>query len=554
MRIDLSNYKNPEFYTGYASHKKSKLEALIMSRLGINKAEFESWKTKDYSADLDTTERFLSIAAKADNIRIIGDYDCDGACASYILKTGLHELFPDKEIKVRIPHRFTEGYGISEKIVDEIAADTEDPSKTVIITCDNGIAAKDVLAKAKNLGFKVLVTDHHELNEEVPLPEVDFCVDPKIKRLYNPFENDLYCGAGVVYKLLEKHLSESTRQHLKAFAALATVADVMQLKEENWWMVRQVMLEMRKGHMPEAFRYILDVYGIDYQFTDEKVFGFTLGPTVNALGRMMDNGIADVLEYFESPSKEGAAYLTSINEERKSLVKDTLEKVEEQIKAYGLQDDYPMWINMNGLHEGIVGIVAGHLATSYARPCIVTTYNEEKGCLKGSARSHDEKKFDIYSYLYNMRDKFLSFGGHPGAAGLSLTEDNYEYCSSQIEKRIKGTEHIEADLDIFLGDIPGLFTEMDGLRPFGEGNPEPVFKAEAIDTKQYPVNFIGSTKDHLSIRGGSFSAIGFSMREVYEKLQNKEKFSAVGTIGVNVWKGVMTPQFMIQEITDVERW
>jgi len=553
MMIDLSNYKNPEFYAGYASQKRSRLESLIMSRLGIKRAEYEAWKMKDYSADPEISDRFLSIIAKVNSIHIIGDYDCDGACASHILETGLHELFPNKDIKVRIPHRFTEGYGINEKIVDEIVSSIENPSETLILTCDNGIAAKDVLEKAKRLGFRVIVTDHHELNEEVSLPEVDLCVDPKIKRLYNPFKNDLYCGAGVAYKLLEPRLSEKTKHELKAFAALATVADVMKLQEENWWMVRQVMLDMRKGDMPKAFRYILDAYDVNYQFADEKTFGFTLGPTVNALGRMMDNGIADVLEYFKNPTKEGAEYLVSVNEERKNLVKDTLERVEEHIKKHQLQDDYPMWINMDNIHEGIVGIVAGNLATSYNRPCIMTTYNEEKGCLKGSARSHDEKKFDIYHYLYSMKDKFISMGGHPGAAGLSLTEEDYEYCSSQIEKRLKGTEHIEADLDIFLGEIPAVFTEMDGLRPFGEGNPEPVFKAGNIDTKRYPVKFIGSTKDHLSIRGGSFNVIGFSMRTVYEKLQNKEKFNAVGTIGVNVWNGVATPQFMIQEITDAER-
>lgn len=536
-----------KFLSSHAGSKtKSSLEAIILSKLNLNRHQFEEWKRKDYSTNEHASSQFLSLIEKAKHIRIIGDYDCDGICASHIAREGIETLFPEKDIKIFIPRRFSEGYGINEHIVETIIGEG-DSENTLIITVDNGISAPEVLKMAKDAGIKIALTDHHTLADDKPVPDADFVVNPSVERISNPFANRLYCGAGVIYKLFERHFPPEKREELRQFAAVATFADVMTLHEENWLMCREFMYNARVGKICPALKEMMFAAGYDPQFTDEYYLGFILGPMFNAPGRLYDDGGQIVLNYLKNPTREGAQELYDINSERKALVKEQMEKVEEYIEKKNLSEMYPLWVTVDGLHEGIVGILAGHLAEKYHRPAFVVTENEKAGCLKGSARSDGE--FHIFNYLKEHEEDVTGFGGHAGAAGLRVTMEQFLKLQSLAEIRKNEEYHLPYDLTISPAEIVKVYQEMEEFRPFGEGNPMPVFKIP-INLKENGVSsrYIGANGNHLSIEAYGAKMLHFGHAD--SVLKNPECFDMVGTIEQNIYMGKSSIQFLAAEVSD----
>ena len=542
MAINLAGIVNNPAHT-----RRRKLEEIVMLNLHISRQEFDSWKTKNYNMDKEVNDTFHGILEKAKHIIIIGDYDCDGVCASYIFEKGLTELYPDKDIELKIPRKFTQGYGVNPVIIEEIMAKYPDAEDTVILTCDNGIAAKDVLKTANDAGYHVVLTDHHELADEFELPEAEFIVDPAVDRVYNPFQNRYYCGAGVAYKLLEPKLNTEMKQHLSFYAALATVADVMQLKEENWIMVRRTLEELRAKKFDKAIGYLFEITGTIPEFVNEETFGFVLGPIFNASGRMHDDGAMQVVEYLKDPTKEAAARLVEINEERKRLTSEQEKLVEEYIAENHLEHQYPMWLNVPGLHEGIIGIIAGHLKDKYKRPVFLATYNEHKQCLKGSGRSYGD--FHMYHYMKGMKENFLGFGGHAGASGFSLTEEQFEQCVATTTEKDTSGETIHCDAEIKAYEIPETYKEQLEFAPYGEGNPKPVFRIE-VDTQKMNAKMMGAAKNHLRIDGRDYRMLHWNHDKAI--LKDRTRFSMVGVIEQNVFQGQANIQFKASEVIDLD--
>ena len=347
----------------------------------------------------------------------------------------------------------------------------------------------------------------------------------------------------MVYKLLENKLSDTLRKELSVYAGLATVADVMTLQEENWVLVRNTIQKLRNKDVDLAIRYLMEEGGQSFPYANEDTFGFFLGPVFNAAGRIMDDGAMDVIAYLKHPTREQAAELIAVNEKRQKMVKEQGELAESYIRNNGLEQTAPIWIGMNGLHQGILGIIAGNLAEKYKVPVICLTKKED-GTYKGSARSYGD--FNIYEYLNGMREDLLSFGGHPGAAGLSLDELGFMKCKDRqisIQEMNTKLHGIPMELD----DIPYLFSKLEDYRPFGEGNPTPLFETDVnLDKENYRY-----LKDiHLSVERDGYKLMSFSHKN--KSLSDNAHFHTVGKLKENVWNDKKTIQFICDDVYNEE--
>lgn len=530
------------------------LEKALNHQLGTTDEIRHQWENDPYPADGEVVTDFWNKIEKAKKIRIVGDYDCDGINSSFIMYKSIKTVYPEKQVSVRIPRRFSEGYGINDKIVDEIMNEM-DTDESLIITVDNGIAAGTVLNRLSDNGYTVIVTDHHEAREGLELPKVNMLIDPAVKTIPNPLTGRYWCGAGVAYKLCEPIVSVKDEQvchELSVYAGIATVADCMELKEGNWGLVRNAIKSFRDKTEPIALKNLLLSMGQDPDFCNEDHFGFYLGPAYNAPGRLLDNGATEVLKYLNHPTQERCEYLVELNNRRKEIRDEEYELIKQEIERTGQSDACPIWVAKDGLHEGIVGILAGKISEDYKRPAIVLTNVENNpGMLKGSARSYG--KFNIFEYLSSMAELFARMGGHEGAAGLSMTEENFKIARTHQIDAATISESLVDDsyhTNIRQWEIPKINDTLSKFRPFGQGNPVPKFEIE-VDINKDNARFIGEQKNHLLIQDarGKYKITHFFHEP--NDLENELKFGMTGTISGSAFNGVETPTLNGEEIYDL---
>ena len=363
-------------------------------------------------------------------IRIIGDYDADGICASVILYKGLTCL--GASVDTDVPDRMTDGYGINKRMVDVAKADGID----TIITCDNGIAACEAAEHAKQLGMTVIITDHHEPQDK--MPEADAVLDPKQKDCGYPFKE--LCGAGVTYKLMTAMgVKDEVLRHLLKFAAFATICDIVKLQDENRIIAKNglrlinedeaVLNRTDTSVFNRGLRALLENTGLINKKIRSYEIGFILGPCVNAGGRLgsAKSGIELFLEEDTDRCTALARELTVQNNERKNMTETVTVKACEIIKKE-CEDDIIV-AYMPDCHEAVAGIVAGRIKDRFNRPAFVLT-NAEDGTLKGSGRSIDE--YNMFEELKKCDDILIRFGGHKKAAGLSIEQDKLKDFSDRI--------------------------------------------------------------------------------------------------------------------------
>ena len=421
------------------------------------------------------------------HIRIIGDYDVDGIASTYILYRGLTYLGAD--VDYVIPHRVEDGYGINIRLIDDAHAAGRD----TIITCDNGIAAFDQTEHAKSLGMTMIITDHHEVPFELSesgekiykIPNADAVTDPKLPGSQYPFEG--ICGAFVAFKTVMalaavlgvdgKDEFKFLRGELTEFAALATVCDVMELKDENRSLVNMGLHLMRdSGNI--GMKALIKVTGLDGRELTPYHMGFIIGPCLNASGRL-DTSLKAVDLFLETDFDKAvtkAEELKSLNEERKQMTLD------ETAKAFEIVDsaetiDKVLVVYLPDCHESLAGIIAGKVRERYTRPSFVIT-KTEKG-LKGSGRSIDA--YDMYEELTKVKEHMTKFGGHKLAAGVSLAEDTPDAfrkalndCCTLEDKDFVETVRIDMELPLEYVDM-NLAKDLEKLEPYGVGNEKPLF-------------------------------------------------------------------------------
>ncbi|MBR6004360.1 MAG: single-stranded-DNA-specific exonuclease RecJ [Lachnospiraceae bacterium] len=419
-------------------------------------------------------------------IRIIGDYDVDGICSTYIFFKGLK--FFGADVDYVIPHRIEDGYGINNKLIQAAF----DAGIDTILTCDNGIAAKDQTDYAKELGMTMVITDHHEVpyieedgERKYILPNADALTDPKINGSNYPFPG--ICGAFVAFKTVEAMAKSegvyenedfvTLKEELTEFAALATVCDVMELKSENRSLVCEgaKLMEHTKNIGLKA---LIKVTKMDGRALTPYHFGFVLGPCLNASGRL-DTSLRALSLFLEEDFNEAikkAEDLQNLNEERKSQTLKATEQAFSIVEAME-KPDKVLVIHLKDCHESLAGIVAGRVRERYVHPAFVVT-DTEKG-LKGSGRSIDA--YDMFEGLNEAKEYLTKFGGHKLAAGISLEEDKLEAFTKALNDNCKlkdedfyETVKIDMQLPFELVTL-SLARELEVLKPFGVGNEKPMF-------------------------------------------------------------------------------
>jgi len=451
-------------------------------------------------------------------IQIIGDYDIDGVMATYILYTGI--LRVGGSVSTQIPNRMIDGYGINKHLIEEAKENAVD----TIITCDNGIAAMDEIAYAKELGMTVLVTDHHEIPYEETDGEIhylrsqaDAIVNPKQEDCKYPFKG--LCGAAVawktiqvLYELFNVDIEES--YDLLENVAFATVGDVMDLVDENRILVKEGLKRIRHTKNP-GMRALILQNNLEIEHISAYHFGFVLGPCINASGRLDTARISLQLFTEQEPQKAAviARELVELNAQRKDMTAEGVERALELVEKE-CSEDKVLVIYLPDTHESLAGIIAGRIREVYHKPVFVIT-NAEEG-LKGSGRSIEE--YSMYEELCKCRELFTKYGGHPMAAGISLPKENLELFRERINQLCTLTEQdfipkIKIDIAMPVG-YPNaeLVRELEVLEPFGKGNAKPLFADKDLHLKRLTV--IGKNRNVLrltleTVYGETVTAIYF---------------------------------------------
>lgn len=442
--------------------------------------------------DMDKAVDIVMEAVKTGKkIRVIGDYDVDGVTSSYILTRGIKSLGGD--VSTAIPHRIHDGYGLNENLVEDAAAD----GVQFIITCDNGISAVSQIELAGSRGMEVIVTDHHEVPFEILedgsrkqiLPPALAVVNPKRYDDEYPFKS--ICGAMVTYKLMQAIVAKTGNKSLKSimdellqFAAFGTVCDVMELKDENRILVRNGIQKIKTA--PNiGLRALMEVNNLQPENISNYHLGFVLGPCVNATGRL-DTAIT-ALELMSADdygsALKAAAELKALNDSRKDLTTEGVEKAEKYIEEHNLAEKSVWLIYLPDVHESIAGIIAGKIREKHNHPVFVLTKTENG--IKGSGRSIDA--YHMQAHLMEMSALLDKFGGHAMAAGLSLQEENLQELDRRLNENSGLTEE-DYVAKIYI-DVPmptgyatlKLAKEIENLEPFGMGNPHPMFAEKDLD-------------------------------------------------------------------------
>ena len=437
-------------------------------------------------------------------IRIIGDYDIDGVMSSYILKVGLGKF--SNKVSVRIPDRKKDGYGLNMNLINSAYEDGVD----TIITCDNGIAAIDEIAHAKELKMTVLVTDHHEIpykiedNQKISLrSKADAIVNPHQEDCKYP--NKKLCGAAVAWKVIcvlyeKMGLSKEESDELIEMAAFATVGDVMDLIGENRIIVKEGLKRI-KNTKNIGMKALIAACGIDIEQINAFHFGFVLGPCLNASGRL-ETAIR-ALELFLSDNalqaKTIAEELVALNEERKELTVKGTEEALEIASSKEYENDTVLVLYLPNVPESIVGIIAGRVRESQYKPVFVLTKGEEFA--KGSGRSIEE--YSMFDEMCKCRELFTKFGGHPMAAGLSMEESKIEEFRKKINEispleKEKLTEKVHVDFYMPVDYVTmDLVRQLDVLAPFGKANEKPMFVDKNLRIKRMII--MGKNKNVLKL-------------------------------------------------------
>lgn len=432
-------------------------------------------------------------------LRVIGDYDIDGVCSTYLLLKGLRRCaemlrgqeYVPEQVDYEIPDRIKDGYGINETIIRQAAQDGVD----TIITCDNGIAAANEIRLAKELGMTVIVTDHHE----VPigelgqvLPPADAVVNPKQEGETYPFHE--ICGAVVAYKLLQvlfrvSGVPEEEWKALLEFAAIATVGDVMKLQDENRLIVKYGLKRMAVTSNL-GLRKLVEKTGLDITALSAYHIGFVIGPCLNAGGRLQTAKTA--LRLFLSESEEEADRLAEelkeLNDLRKDMTKQGEDEAISQVEALYSQDKV-LVVYLPDCHESLAGIIAGRVRERFHKPSIVLTKGEEY--VKGSGRSIEQ--YHMFRALTEVSELLVKFGGHPMAAGLSMEEKDVEEFRRRLNANAALTEEdfvpkIWIDVPMPLEYVSeAIVEELKLLEPFGQGNEKPQFAQKHALIRSYRV-------------------------------------------------------------------
>lgn len=491
-------------------------------------------------------------------IRVVGDYDIDGVCSSYILVKALKYF--GANVDVKIPDRIKDGYGINDNIINDAAND----GVSMIITCDNGIAAHSQMKLAKRLGIKVIITDHHEVYQEDGkdlLPVANVVINPKRSDCDYPFKS--ICGGLVAYKLMEyiyerlyskKIYDDEKLTDLFEVAAIATIGDVMPLVDENRILVKNGLKNLM--HTKNlGLQALIKVTGMEGKKLTAYSIGFVLGPCLNAGGRLENALIA--LNMFMAESEEEAmeyaSHLKELNDERKDLTLKNVKRAIE-IAENEYSDNDILVIYLDDCHESIAGIIAGRVREAIGKPTIILTeaFGEED-MIKGSGRSIES--YNMFEALYEVKDIFVKFGGHHMAAGMSLKKERLDKFRERLNENSKlcdedFVQKIWIDIALPFSYLSLDFVrELDKLEPFGNKNEKPKFARK--DIKIISKTILGKNKNVVKmvledVDKTAVEAIYFGDgEEFFKSIQDRKTIDIIYYPDINEYGGRESLQIVI---------
>ncbi|CAG7840528.1 recombinase RecJ [Clostridium novyi B str. ATCC 27606] len=471
-------------------------------------------------------------------IVVYGDYDADGVTSTAILYKGLLELHAN--VEYYIPDREAEGYGMCSnriKILKEQGTD-------IILTCDNGISAVEEVKLAKNLGMKVIITDHHELpfkdehgKREYILPNADAIINPKRNDCEYPFK--MLCGAGIAFKFIQAlyinvGIDDKEAYKFIELAGIGTICDVVDLVEENR-IIAKNSLKMISNTTNLGLKSLIDVLGINNKEVKSYNIGFMIGPCINATGRLDTAALSVELLITddEERAKELANILNNLNKTRQEMTMRNVEEIIDVVENSSFKEDKVLVIYKEDIHESIAGIVAGKIREKFNVPTIILTKGKEMP--KGSGRSIEE--YNLFEELLKCKDLLDKFGGHPMAAGLSIKEENINELRQRLNENCKLTDNdiipkIKIDKRIPLNIVNDeLISEMEVLEPFGKGNSSPLFAEKNVKVSQ--VRVLGKNQNTLKL-----TCI----------INDKEKIEAISFNKVNEFKEMIKSKIAFEKI------
>jgi len=430
--------------------------------------------------------------AKKQSLLVVGDYDCDGATATAVAIRGLRSM--GAQVDYLVPNRFEYGYGLTPEIVELAAKFMPD----IIITVDNGIASVDGVAKANSLGIKVLVTDHHLPGAEKP--DAACIVNPNQHGCTFPSKN--LAGVGTIFYVMLAlraelrargafaNQTEPNLSELLDIVALGTVADLVKLDNNNRILVEQGLRRIRAGKACPAIRALLKLAGRDASKANAQDLGFSVGPRLNAAGRLDDMalGIACLISDDETEATVMAQRLHTMNLERRAIEADMQEAANILLEDVDVGGQYSLSVFEPDWHQGVIGILASRVKEQYHRPVIAFAKGSD-GTLKGSGRSikglHLRDALDLVSKRHP--DLILKFGGHAMAAGLTIPEQGFVTFKQAFED-VAASLLSPADLDAVIemdGSLAAHEVDWDvavalDKQVWGQGFPAPLFGDEFV--------------------------------------------------------------------------
>lgn len=500
-------------------------------------------------------EILLTKIAEGKWIRIVGDYDIDGVCSTYLLYTALTRL--GAKVDYEIPDRIRDGYGINEQIIEAAAADGVD----TVLTCDNGISAVPQMEYAGRHGLTVVITDHHDIAKDADgrdiLPRAAAIVNPKQSDCAYPWKE--ICGAVVAYKLIQilyerAGVPQSEWEDMLEFAAIATVGDVMRLQDENRILVREGLRQIA-GTKNIGLRLLVEKNNLDISHLTAYHIGFVIGPCLNAGGRLETAKLALklLLSRDRAEADELAGRLKLLNDQRKDMTAQGLEQAVRQVEEQ-LQKDKVLVVYLPDCHESLAGIIAGRLRERYNKPSFVITKSEDG--VKGSGRSIEA--YHMFASLCEVKELFTKFGGHPMAAGLSMAEEaDVERLRRQLNERAKLTE--EDFVPKLWIDVPmpmdyvteSLIRELELLEPFGNGNEKPQFAQKGLRIRSARV--LGKNRNAVKLAlitpaGTPVDAIAFTDGDAFmAEMGTSRVMDAIYYPTINEYNGNRTIQAVVKE-------
>jgi single-stranded-DNA-specific exonuclease len=507
----------------------------------------------------EAAERLVAAARAGRRICVYGDYDVDGVTGSAILLTGLRLLGAKAELYV--PHRLEEGYGLNCEALRQLAAD----GVSLVVTVDCGIASLAEAAEARRLGLELIVTDHHEMRDE--LPDAAVLVHPRLPKTAYPF--GYLSGAAVAFKLAwavaqracgSARVTPPWRDYLLesvGLASLGVVADVVPLHDENRILVRHGLKQLRQTERP-GVRALCAAAGLErgagLRAAD---VGFKIGPRLNAAGRLGCARLVVDLLTTANPEQalQLARYLEEQNAQRQTLERRMVAEARELIEAEGRQADPALVLARPGWHAGIIGIVAGRLADQYGRPALMIALPEKNGdgeaghARAGMGSGRSIPNFPLHEALRACGDLLLGHGGHHAAAGFRLLPENVDSFRERFCAHVAGyfpggppPPALTLDAEVPLAALTfGLVDDLDRLEPYGAENRRPLFLTGGLEVAGQPRK-VGGGERHLSFRvrqqGTTLKAIAFGMADRVEELMSVGGACCLAfTPKLNEWQG-----------------